>query len=70
MQVHWIFATTAPLPFDTYVFEGEEILTHHISNSMLKLIHEQNTQAEKHNSFTKRNERNEQYKDGTIFCVV
>lgn len=54
--------------------KGEEILTHHISNSMLNLIHERNTQQlDKHNSFTLlqiKTERNgTTWEYGNIFLV-
>ena len=63
------------LPFDTRRFlKREEILTHHISNSMLNLIHERNTQhLDKHNSFTLlqiKTERNgTTWEYGTIFLM-
>ena len=72
--MHYIFATTAPLPFDTRRFlKREEILTHHISNSMLNLIHERNTQSEKNITplqQQKEMKRDEEHKDGNIFCIV
>ena len=48
------------LPFDTRRFlKREEILTHHISNSMLNLIHERNTQSEKNITPLQQQKRNE-----------
>ena len=77
---HWMYKCITflrrrhPLPFDTRRFlKREEILTHHISNSMLNLIHERNTQSEKNITplqQQKEMKRDEEHKDGNIFCIV
>ena len=63
---HWMYKCITflrrrhPLPFDTRRFlKREEILTHHISNSMLNLIHERNTQSEKNITPLQQQKRNE-----------